>query len=163
MSNAFDASFICNEPLTADVLAEQQKTVEHWLTMPSALANAKLHAERELGRLVSACNRIAWGGLPPEQGKPNGQETSALLQRLGAEEREKLMRDSRLAAEQRHLLALIEEGEASWREQQRAEQEQLAQYEAEQEELAEFEAYDAAGKQARFEAWRAARRGARTG
>jgi hypothetical protein len=158
MSEAFDASFACTEPLSSEVLAAQRKELDHWMTMPSALANARLHAENELRRLVSACNRLVWGSVPPVLRIPETQEITALLQQLRPEDREKLMRDSRLAAEQRHLLAGIEEIEQRFFEQQQAEQDELARQEAEAVELAEFEAHDAAGKQARFEAWRASRR-----
>jgi hypothetical protein len=43
--------------------------------------------------------------------------------------------------------------------QMQADQAELAQRQEEAQELAEFEAFDAAGKEARFEAWRASRAG----
>jgi hypothetical protein len=158
MSNEFDASFASNDPISTEIIAQQRKDVESWSTMSSALANAKLHAQNELQRLVSACNRLAWGAIPAVMGVPTGGETALLLERLGAEDRERLIRESRLAAEQRHLIAQIDEAERQQLERQKAEQDELAKREAEQRELAEFEAYDAAEKHKRFEAWRASQR-----
>lgn len=162
MSAEFDASLTCSDPIRSEILAEHRRLVENWAKMPSALANAKLHAERELQRLFNACNRIAWGAASASGGRsPNAQEIAELLNRLRPEERERLLRDSQLAAEQRHLIGLMELAERQYLEQMKAEQDELAQQEVQRLELEEFELYDAAGKQARFEAWRASRRNQR--
>jgi hypothetical protein len=158
VSAEFDASLVCSDPLNEEVLARHREEVEHCATMPSALANAKLHAERELGRLVAACNRLVWGAPSPGSRAPSSDETAALLQRLGPEDRERLLRDSRLASEQRQLLASMEEAETRLVDQLRAEETEMARQEAERLEFAEFEEYDAADKPRRFEAWRASRR-----
>jgi hypothetical protein len=158
MSDQFDASLIWSEPVSAEVLAEHQKTVEGWLMRPSALSNAKLHAERELGRLVSVCNRIAWGSVPAELRAPEAAEIAALLERLSPEDRQRLMDEARNAAGQRDLVAKIAEAEAAYLAQVEAERAVIAEQEALHQEWAEFEAFDEAGKQQRFEVWRASRR-----
>lgn len=157
MSDQFDASLIWNEPVSAEVLADHLKTVEGWLTRPSALSNAKLHAERELGRLVSVCNRIAWGSVPAELRAPAPAEVAALLERLSAEDKQRLLDEARHAADQRDLVAKIAQAEAAYLEQVEAERAAMAEQEALHREWAEFEAFDAAGKQQRFETWRASR------
>lgn len=157
MSDEFDASLVCNEPLSDDVLSRLRQEVESLMARPSALANAKLHAQNELGRLVAACNRLVWGKMPSDLRAPSPEEVASVLNHFEGEQREKLLRDATLAAEQRGLVLEFERAEAAQAEQSRAEQEQLAREEAERREWAEFEAHDAAGKQARFKAWRAAR------
>jgi hypothetical protein len=160
MSNEFDASLVWNEAVGTDVLIKHHNTVEGWMTKPSALTNAKLHATRELERLVASCNRIAWRAMPAELRRPSEAERQELLSRLSGEDRDRLLHDARLAAEQRVLVTEIEEAEKQSLEQCRAEQVELARREAERLELAEFEVYDLAGKAERFEAWRALRRNA---
>ncbi|MBC8048601.1 MAG: hypothetical protein H7X92_00445 [Chitinophagales bacterium] len=159
MSTQFDASKGYHEALSNDILAQQQAAVEGWMERPSALANAHLHAQNELNRLVLACNRLAWGTLPDDTREPTGEETAALLQHLNAEDCQKLLRDMRLAAEQRSLVMRIEHAERQHAERLAAEQAEMARAEAEAQELAAFEAFDAAGRAARFEAWRAAEKG----
>jgi hypothetical protein len=159
MSNEFDAGLAYSGAISSEVLAQQAKELESCKKMPSALANAKLHAVRELERLVNACNRLAWGyDATYGERAPTAEELAQLLGRLSPEDQEKLTRDSRLAAEQRHLIAQMESAERELLARAQAEEEEAAKREAEQQELAEFEAYDAAGKQQRLEAWRAARR-----
>jgi hypothetical protein len=155
----FDASLIWAEPVSADVLAAQQGTVNELRKRPNALANAKLHAERELERAVMVCNRVAWGAMASDRRAPSAAEADELLGRLSGEDRDKLMREARLAAEQRHLVEAMREAEQACLAQMQAEQEEIAAHNAEIEEWEAFEAHDAAEKGARFEAWRASRRG----
>jgi hypothetical protein len=115
-------------------------------------------AERELGRLVNVCNRIAWGSVPAELRAPAPAEIAALLERLTPEDRERLTTEARNAAGQRDLIARMADAEAQCIALLEAEQSARAEEEALYEEWAEFEAIDAAGKMQRFEAWRAARR-----
>ncbi len=158
MSNEFDASLAYNGPISSEVLAAQSRELESCTKMPSALANAKFHAVRELERLVNSCNRLAWGyDATWGERAPSAEEVAELLGRLRPDDQEKLARDSRLAVEQRHLVAQMEEAEQRLFARMQAEQDEAARQEAEQLELAEFEAYDAAGKQQRLDAWRAAR------
>ncbi len=158
MSNEFDASLAYNGPISSEVLAQHSKELESCTKMPSALANAKLHAVRELERLVNSCNRLAWGyDATWGERAPSADEVAELLGRLRPDDQEKLTRDSRLAAEQRHLLAQMEEAEQQLLARVQAEQDEAARHEAEQMEFAEFRAYDDAGIMKRFEAWRAAR------
>jgi hypothetical protein len=158
MSEPFDASRILIEPVSAEIIAAHQKTVEGLQSRASALANAKLHAERELGRLVSVCNRIAWGSVPTDLRAPTPTEIAALLERFSAEDRERLMSEARQAAEQRELVERIADAEARCLAQIEAEQMRRAEEEALNEEWAEFEAFDNAEKMKRFDAWRASRR-----
>ncbi len=151
----FDASLVWNEPVGGDVLVAQQSTVDELRKRPNALANAKLHAERELGRAILVCNRVAWGAMPADTRAPSPEETAELLGRLADDDRDKLMRESRQATEQRLLVGAMREAEEACLAQMQVEQEQMAAHEAEQRELEAFEAHDAAGKEARFEAWRA--------
>ncbi|MDX2263923.1 MAG: hypothetical protein NW215_02995 [Hyphomicrobiales bacterium] len=157
MSGQFDASLGYLDALSADLLADQQAKVEHWALMPAALANAKLHAVNEMNRLVNLCNRLAWGGAPAEMRRPSADEVAALLQTKNAEECDALLKAMRSAAEQRSLVARIEDAERRVAERSAAEEAARAAAEAEAAERAEFEAFDAAGKEARFQAWRAAR------
>jgi hypothetical protein len=157
MSQEFDASQICEEPLSAEVLAMHERTIEHLMQKPGALANARLHAANEMQRIVNVCNRLAWRSVPADLRKPSAEEAAALLERLSPEDREKLLGESRAGAAQRLLLARIEEAQAGYEAQLRAEAEEAARRDAEAAERAEFEAFDAAGKEERFQAWRAAR------
>lgn len=157
MSNEFDASLVCSEPVGPETLARQQADVENWLRMPSALSNAKLHAQRELEARVGVCNRLVWGYGPTPTRAPAEEEIGALLQSLDPQKSERLMGEARLTNEQRSLIALIEDGERRYVERLRAEQAEQAQRDAARRELEEFEAFDMAGKQDRFEAWRAQR------
>jgi hypothetical protein len=158
MNAQFDASFAGDDQVRAEIIIKQHEAVAGWMAMPSALSNAKLHAQNELNRLIQVCNRIAWGtGSAGDGRKPDDAEKSALHARLGDEDREKLLQHTLLAAEQRHLLMQIELAEQRADAQRRAEETEQARLDAEARELAEFEAYDEAGKSARFQAWRAAR------
>jgi hypothetical protein len=158
MSSHFDASGVWSEPVSGEIVAEHQRRVDGWMLWPSALSNAKLHAEQELDRLVAICNRIAWGEIPASLLKPSPADAAALLEQLSEEDRERLLQKSRKAAEQRDLLERIAEAEANYFVQMEAEQIAFAEEEARSHEWAEFEAFDAEGQQARFEAWRASRK-----
>lgn len=153
----FDASLVHSDPVSDEVLAQQTRMAEQLMERPNALANAKLHAENELHRLVVACNRLAWRSMPADPRQPTPDEINALLERLEQEKRHQLIHDAQLAAEQRFLVAKLQEAyercqaELAAEEEEHARQQQLAQ------EWAEFEAYDEQGKEARFEAWRAAK------
>lgn len=160
MSHPFDASLAGTGPVSEEAQERQRRDVEGWMQMPSALGNAKLHAQRELERLVLSCNRLAWGPGAFERRAPDAAEAAELFHRLGAEASGRLSEERRLADEQRSLIALIEAAEQRYAEQLREEQAERARIEAERQEWAAFEAHDAAGKQARFAAWRAQRGGA---
>jgi hypothetical protein len=136
MTSQFDASFAYTGPVSAEVQAAQASEIEHLRLMPGKLANAKLHANNEVQRWVLACNRLVWGAMPAETRQPAPAEIAALLEQLPPENRERLLKESQLAAEARNLVALLSaaESEAALRE--------------------EFEAFDLAGKEARFQAWR---------
>jgi hypothetical protein len=157
MSNPFDASLMDEGPIGAEVAAEQARKVDDLMQRPNALANAKLHAENEMVRLVMACNRTAWGTVGAEARAPTPDEAASLLARLSPDIRDKLLAEARHAAEQRALIALMQEAHQQTLSRLEAEQAELAQREAEAAEWAEFEAYDAAGREQRFLAWRAAR------
>ncbi len=175
MTSQFDASFAYNEPISAEVQATHASEVERAMFMLSKLANAKLHANNELQRWVLACNRLVWGGMPEDARQPGKGEVEALLQQLSPENRERLLKELRLAAEARNLVALLSAAEAEAQarleaqraEEARAEAETRARLAAHQAELQraqaerqlreEFEAFDAAGKEARFRAWRGER------
>jgi hypothetical protein len=139
MTSQFDVSFAYAGPISAEVQTAHTSEIEHLMSMPSKLANARLHANNELQRWVLACNRLAWGSMPAEARQPAPGEVAALLDRLSPENRERLLKESQLAAEARNLVALLSAAETG-----RALRE-------------EFEAFDAAGKEARFQAWRAGR------
>jgi hypothetical protein len=158
MSDQFDASQVWTDPVGGDIIAAHQRTVEGLASRPTALANAKLHAERELVRIISVCNRIAWGTVPAELRAPVAAEIAALLERLSPEDRERLMKEARQGAEQRQLIAMMAEAEAQYLAQLETEAAARAEEAALQQEWAEFEAFDAAEKMKRFDAWRAARR-----
>jgi hypothetical protein len=176
MTTQFDASFVYTGPIGEEVAAAHRHEVERSVRMLGALGNAKLHAQRELDRWVLACNRLVWGAMPDDTRKPTPQEIAHVLEYLGAENGERLLRESRLAAEARNLVDLLsaaeieahawleaqqaedERAEAEARARQEAQQAEEARKEAELIEWQEFEAYDAAQKEARFQAWRASRR-----
>jgi hypothetical protein len=151
----FDASLVWSEPVGGEVLAAQQSNVDELRKRPNALANAKLHAERELERAIMVCNRLVWGAMPTDRRAPSAGETEELLGRLSAEDRDKLMREARQAAEQRLLVDAMREAEQACLAEMQAEQEEMAAHKAARQELEAFEAHDAAGKAARFEAWKA--------
>ena len=175
MTSQYDASFAYTGPISAEVQAANAREIERSMFMPSKLANAKLHANNELQRWVLACNRLVWGGMPTDTREPDHGEITALLEQLSLENRERLLKESRLAAEARNLVALLSAAEveafarleAERSEEARAEAEAQVRLEAYQAELAraeaervfreEFEVLDAAGKEARFRAWRAGR------
>lgn len=175
MTSQYDASFAYAGAISAEVQAEHDREVERSMFMPSKLANAKLHASNELQRWVLACNRLVWGAMPDDTRQPTQDEIVALLEYLGPDNSERLLKESQLATEARNLVALLSaaELEANARlEAQRAEearaaaeaqaqleahQTQLAQAKAQRALRAEFEVIDAAGKEARFQAWCAAR------
>ncbi len=175
MTTAFDASFAYTGPLSEEIKAEHAREIERAMFMTSKLANAKLHAGNELQRWVLACNRLVWGEVPADLRQPSPQEAAALLEALDPERRERLLKESQLAAEARHLVALLSEAEveaharleAQQAEEARAEAEARALHEAQQAlaarhaaemaERVEFEAHDAAQKEARFAAWQASR------
>jgi hypothetical protein len=175
MTSQFDTSFAYTGPISAEVQAAHASEIEHAMYMVSKLANAKLHAKNELQRWVLACNRLVWGAMPAEARQPAPGEIAALLEQLPPENRERLLKESQLAAEARHLVALLEAAEAEAHarleaqlaQEARAQAEAQARYEAEQAAAAaaaaeqalreEFEAVDAQSKEARFQAWRAAR------
>jgi len=175
MSTPFDASFASAGAISAEVQAAHASEVERCMMMPGKLANAKLHADNELQRWVLACNRLVWGEMPAGLRPPADGEIAALLEVLPPEKSERLSKESQLAAEARHLVAMLEEAEAEAHarleaqlaEEARAEVEERARMEAQALELAraereralweEFEAVDAAAKEARFQAWLASR------
>jgi hypothetical protein len=139
MTSQFDASFSYTGPVSADIQAAHAREIEHLMLMPNKLANAKLHANNELQRWVLACNRLVWGEMPADARQPVQGEIDWLLQELSPEKRERLLKESQLAAEARNLVTL------------------LLRVEAEQALRQEFEAIDEAGKEARFQTWRARR------
>lgn len=175
MTGQFDASFAYTGPISPEVQAAHASEVEHAMFMLSKLANAKLHANNELQRWVLACNRLVWGTVPEQLREPTQQELAALLRELPSDKCERLLKESQLAAEARHLVQLLSAAEAEAQarlEAQRAEEmraaaEAQARLDAERERAVqaealrklreEFETVDAAGKEARFEAWLAAR------
>jgi hypothetical protein len=159
MNSQFDASQIDSGPLSGEVLAAQQENVSHLMQRPNALANAKLHAERDLPRLIMACNRTAWGtGYPSDTRAPSPEEAAELFASLDPEKRAKLQEDIRVLAEQRNLVALMTEAEAQCAALMQAAEEEYARQQAEAQMRADFEAYDEATKEQRFAAWLDARR-----
>jgi len=176
MTSQFDASFAYTGPVSDEVQAAHAREIEHCMFMPSKLANAKLHANNELQRWVLACNRLVWGTMPAEARPPTQAEAAALLEQLSPENRERLLKESQLAAEARNLVALLsaaeveahsrleaqraEEARASAEAQARLEKQhaELARAETERRLREHFEELDAAGKEARFQAWLAAQR-----
>src|SRR3974390_2048181 len=108
MSSPFDASLAYTGPIRAEVQAANAAEVERCGFMPGKIANAKLHANNELQRWVLACNRLVWGAMPAEARQPAPGEIAALLEQLPPENRERLLKESQLAAEARHLVALLE-------------------------------------------------------
>ena len=175
MSTPFDASLAYTGPISAETQAANAAEVEHCGFMPGKLANAKLHANNEVQRWVLSTNRLIWGEMPADLRQPANGEVAALLEQLPPDVRERLLKESQAAAAARHLVTLLEvaEGEAQARleaqqaEEARAEAEERARLETQAAELAraeldralraEFEEVDAAGKEARFQSWVAAR------
>jgi hypothetical protein len=157
MSSEFDVTLVSDEAVAPEVVAEHLRTVEHLAQRPSALANAKLHADNELQRLIIVCNRLVWGAVPTELRAPTGQEVAELFGRLAPDDREKLSRDARLATTQRHLVGLMADAQAHYHAQLEAEKSEMAARAATAREWAEFEAYDSAGKEQRFAVWKSAR------
>jgi hypothetical protein len=175
MTSQYDASFAYTGPISAEVQAAHTSEIEHSMFMPSKLTNAKLHANNELQRWVLACNRLVWGGMPVDARPPTKGEIATLLEQLSPENRERLLKESQLAAEARNLVALLSAAEveaharleAQRAEEARAEAEAQARLEAHQADMAraeaeralraDFEAFDEAGKEARFQAWCAGR------
>jgi hypothetical protein len=171
MNTPFDASFASPGVVSAELQAAHAREVEGCMMMPGKLANAKLHAGNDLQRWVLACNRLVWGAMPAELRAPADGEIAALMQVLPPDKRERLLKESQLAAEARHLVAMLDEAEAEAHarnrvreaEEARAAAEQQARMEAEAAERAraerlrglreEFELVDAAQKEARFQAW----------
>ena len=160
MTNPFDASLIEVGPISAEALADQDRKIADLMLRPNALANAKLHADQHMARLIRHCNRTAWGTVTSEPRAPTPEEAAALLERLGPENSEKLRGEALAAAEQRALVAKMEEAQQHTLSRLEAEQIEATRYYAEAQERAEFEEYDAATKEERFLAWRAARSGA---
>lgn len=159
MSSQFDASLIENGPLNGEVMAAQRDNVMHLMQRPNALANAKLHAERDLPRLIMMCNRTAWGtGYPSDTRAPSPEEAAELLASLDPEKRAKFEDDLRVLAEQRNLVALMIEAEAQCAALMQAAEEEYARQQAEAQMRADFEAYDDATKEQRFAAWLDAQR-----
>ncbi len=130
MNEEFDASLVWDEPVSDDVLAEHNRQIDRLMQMPNAFDNARLHAQNEMRRLISVCNRLAWRSVPKDLRAPSAEEKAALLERLSPEDREKLMNDARLTAQQRLLVVRLEE----------AHDEYLALLQAEPEEGDEFDA-----------------------
>ncbi len=175
MSTAFDASFASAGAISSEIQAAHAEEVERCMMMPGKLANAKLHANNDLQRWVLACNRLVWGEMPDGLRAPADGEIAALLQALPPEKSERLLKELQLAAEARHLVAMLDAAAAEAHarlaaleaEAARAEAEQRARVDALAAEQAlaarerglreEFEAIDAAGKEARFQAWLASR------
>lgn len=130
MDEEFDACLVWDEPISDDVQAEHNRQIERLMQMPNAFDNARLHAQNEMRRLISVCNRLAWRSVPKDLRAPSAEEKAALLERLSPEDREKLMHEARLAAQQRVLIVRLEE----------AHEQYLAQLQAEPEERDEFDA-----------------------
>lgn len=157
MTHPFDASLIEAGPPSAEALAAQDRAIADLMQRPSALTNARLHAEQHLARLARACNRTAWGSVYTEPRAPTPEEQAALMERLGAEGRDKLEGEARAFAEQRALLAKMADAERETLSRLEAEHAEQARLRAEAEEWAAFEAHDAETRQERFAAWRATR------
>ena len=157
MTNPFDASLIDGGPVSADTLAEQDSKMADLMQRPNALANARLHADQHMARLVRACNRTAWGTVSSEPRAPTPEEAAELQERLGPENWDKLLGEVREAAEHRALMAKMEEAQQHTLSLLEAEQVEAARHAAAAQEWAEFEAYDAATRDERFQVWRAAR------
>jgi hypothetical protein len=174
MSSQFDASYAFTGPIAEDVQMAHQQEVERSANMPGKLANAKLHANNELQRWVTSCNRLVWGQVSGPLRQPSREELAWLFEQLNPEYRERLLNESRMAAEARYLVELLEAAEveaharmaAQRMEEARIQAEQQARLQAQQAREArsyaeralweEFEAYDEAQKEARFQAWRSA-------
>jgi hypothetical protein len=175
MSTPFDVSFASAGVIGAEVQAAHASEVGTCMMMPGKLANAKLHADNELQRWVLACNRLVWGEMPAGLRAPDDGEIAALLKVLPPEKSERLLKESQLAAEARHLVAMLEaaaveaqarmqvqkaeeaRAEAAERQRMEALAAERARVERERALREEFEAADAAAKEARFQAWLASR------
>jgi hypothetical protein len=154
MSSVFDASLIESEPLADEILAKQAADVTHLMERPNALSNAKLHAERELPRLVMACNKTAWDtGYPSDTRAPSPEEAAALFAQLGPEKSAQLKEDLRSLAVQRNLVALMTQAQEQCEALMQAAEEEYARHQAEEQLRADFEAYDEATKEQRYAAW----------
>src|SRR5579883_3262493 len=112
MTSQFDASFAYTGPISEDVKAAHFHEAGLLRSMPAKLANAKLHANNELQRWVLACNRLVWGDMPADARRPGQSEIAALLEQLPLEKRERLLKESQLAAEARNLVTLLSAAEA---------------------------------------------------
>jgi hypothetical protein len=154
----FDASMVWQGEISPERLAEHSHELESWARMPSALSNAKLHAENDLRRLINSCNRAVWGQVAGELPPPASGQSETLLAQLDETTRQKLLADSKLAFEQRWLLQQIAQAEQALNARLDAERRAAEEQAALERELAEFEVFDAAGKEARFQAWRQSRR-----
>jgi hypothetical protein len=158
MTAPFDASLIDQEPVDAEVMARHRREVESCMTMQSAMANAKLHAENELQRLVALCNRLAWGGgTPYAPDAPDAAGVASVLERLSPDDQARLLKEAKAAKEQRALVREMHQAEALMQLRLQTEQIESARLEAEQRDWAEFLPIDQAEQRSRFEAWRAAR------
>lgn len=160
MSILFDASLVSQDPVSPEAVAEQRAKVEDLMQRPAALGNAKLHAENEMQRLITLCNRLAWGSMPPELRRPTPEEAAGLIAYLAPDVAERLQAEARRADAQRSLLRQMEEAHQHILAHLQAEEQERARQEEEAREWAAFEIEDEAGKQQRFLAWRAARRSA---
>jgi hypothetical protein len=175
MSSQFDASYAFTGPIREEVQMAHQQEVEHSAHMPGKLANAKLHANNDLQRWVTSCNRLVWGQVTGSLRQPSREEIAWLMEQLNPEYRERLLSESRMASEARHLVEMLEAAEVEAQARlaaQRAEDARMqaeaharmqaqrvheARSQSERQLWAEFEAYDDTQKEARFQAWRAAR------
>ncbi len=176
MTSQFDASFAYTGPVSEEVQMAHRQEVERSMYMPGKISNAKLHANNELQRWALSCNRLVWG--PQVSGPlrpPSREELAWLMEQLNPDYRERLLNESRQAAEARHLFELLEAAEveaharlaAQRMEDARVQAEQQARLQAQQAREArtqaeralweEFEAFDELQKEDRFQAWRQAR------
>ncbi|MGO9487155.1 MAG: hypothetical protein ACLPX9_21700 [Rhodomicrobium sp.] len=176
MTSQFDASYAFNGPVSEEVQEAHRQEIERSMSMPGKISNAKLHANNELQRWALSCNRLVWGpqvSLPLRP--PSREELGWLMEQLNPEYRERLLTESRAAAEARHLVELLDAAEvevharlaAQRMEDARVQAEQQARLQAQQAREArthaeralweEFEAFDEAHKEERFHAWRTAR------
>ena len=176
MSSQFDASYAFTGPVAEEVQMAHRQEVERSMNMPGKLANAKLHANNELQRWVNSCNRLVWGQVSGALRQPTREEIEWLFGQLNPEYRERLLNESRMAAEARFLVELLEAAEveaharlaaqrmedariqAEQQARQKAQQAREARTHAERALWEEFEAYDETQKEARFQAWCVARR-----
>ena len=111
MSSQFDASYAFTGQVAEDVQMAHHQEVERSANMPGKLANAKLHANNELQRWVTSCNRLVWGQVTGPLRQPSREELAWLFEQLNPEYRERLLNESRMAAEARYLVELLEAAE----------------------------------------------------